>query len=43
MLGLGGKLLILFIVLHAVGALKHQLIDKDGTIQRTLGKTVGAG
>ncbi len=41
--GLGGKLLILFIVLHVVGALKHQLIDKDGTMQRIFGKTVGAG
>lgn len=38
--GLGGKLLILFIILHSVGAVKHQLIDKDGTIRRMFGKSV---
>ena len=38
--GLGGKLLILFIVLHAAGAIKHQVIDKDGTLSRMLGKKV---
>ncbi len=35
--GLGGKLLILMIVLHAAAALKHELIDKDGTLKRILG------
>ncbi len=38
--GLGGKLFILFVILHFVGAVKHQLIDKDGTMQRMLGKRV---
>ena len=38
--GLGGKLLILFIVLHVLGAIKHQFIDKDGTLSRMAGKTV---
>jgi len=35
--GLGGKLLILFVILHIVGAIKHQFIDKDGTLSRMLG------
>ena len=38
--GLGGKLLILFIVLHIAGAIKHSVPDKDGTTQRMLGKSV---
>lgn len=38
--GLGGKLMMLFIVLHLVGAIKHQFIDKDGTISRMLGKRI---
>jgi cytochrome b561 len=33
-----GYLLILAIVLHVVGALKHHLIDKDLTLLRMLGK-----
>lgn len=36
----GGKLLILFVVLHALGAIKHQFIDKDGTISRMIGRRV---
>lgn len=39
--GLGSKLLILFVVLHFIGAMKHQLFDKDGTITRMLGVKVG--
>jgi len=35
--GLGGKLLILFVLLHFIGAIKHQFIDKDGTLSRMLG------
>lgn len=31
------NLVILALVLHVAGALKHQLIDKDGTISRMLG------
>ena len=38
--GLGSKLIILFVVLHVVGAVKHQFIDKDGTISRMLGKHI---
>ncbi len=36
----GGKLLIIFVVLHVIGAIKHQFIDKDGTISRMAGKRV---
>ncbi len=32
-----GKGLILFILLHLAGAIKHQFFDKDGTISRMLG------
>ncbi len=35
--GLGGKLLIVFVFLHFIGAIKHQFIDKDGTLSRMLG------
>ena len=38
--GLGSKLLILFIVLHILGAVKHHFIDKDGTISRMAGRRV---
>ena len=38
--GLGGKLLILFVLLHVVGAVKHQFIDKDGTLSRMFGKRI---
>lgn len=38
--GLGGKLLILFVLLHMAGAIKHQVIEKDGTISRMLGKKI---
>lgn len=40
--GLGGKLLILFIVLHVLGAIKHQFIDKDGTISRMVGHRINS-
>ncbi len=40
--GLGGKLLILAIVLHVAGALKHHLVDRDGTLRRMLGASVPA-
>ncbi|SET67566.1 cytochrome b [Thalassotalea agarivorans] len=36
--GLIGNILIGAIVLHFAGALKHHLIDKDGTMRRMLGK-----
>ena len=38
--GFGSKLLILFVVLHILGAIKHQFIDKDGTISRMAGRRV---
>ena len=38
--GLGGKLMILALVLHIAGAFKHHLIDKDGTLKRMLGRKV---
>jgi cytochrome b561 len=36
--GLGGNLLIAFVVLHIAGAIKHEHIDKDGTLSRMLGR-----
>lgn len=36
--GLGSKLLIAAIVLHVAGALKHQIVDKDGTLARMSGR-----
>ena len=38
--GLGGNIIILAIVLHIAGALKHHIIDKDGTLRRMLGAKV---
>ncbi|MES9855083.1 MAG: cytochrome b/b6 domain-containing protein [Sedimenticola sp.] len=38
--GLGGKLLIALILLHIVGAIKHERIDKDGTLSRMLGRNL---
>lgn len=38
--GLGGKLLIAFIVLHVAGALKHRFVDGDGTLHRMAGRKV---
>lgn len=35
-----GELLIVAIVLHIVGALKHHIFDKDGTLRRMLGASV---
>ncbi|MCW8899256.1 MAG: cytochrome b [Gammaproteobacteria bacterium] len=40
--GLGGKLLILFVLFHFIGAIKRQFFDKDGTISRMLGIKVRA-
>ena len=36
----GGYLLIGAVLLHVVGALKHHLIDRDGTLRRMLGAEV---
>ncbi|EAR62096.1 cytochrome b [Neptuniibacter caesariensis] len=38
--GIGGKLMIAAILLHIAGALKHSLINKDGTMRRMMGKAV---
>lgn len=38
--GLGGKLLIAAIILHVVGAVKHEAVDKDGTMARMAGRRV---
>ncbi len=38
--GLGSKLIILFLILHIIGAIKHQVMDKDGTLSRMVGKRV---
>ena len=38
--GLGGKLIILFLILHVIGAIKHQVFDKDGTLSRMAGRRV---
>jgi cytochrome b561 len=38
--GWGGDLLIGAVVLHVAGALKHHLIDRDGTLRRMLGAEV---
>jgi len=38
--GLAANVLIAVLVLHVAGALKHQLIDKDGTVSRMLGRKV---
>ncbi len=36
--GVFAKIMIALILLHLLGALKHQLIDKDGTISRMMGR-----
>ena len=38
--GLGGKILILAVLLHIAGAFKHHLVDKDGTLKRMLGRQI---
>ena len=38
--GLGGNILLLAVLLHIVGALKHHLWDKDKTLRRMLGYRV---
>lgn len=36
----GGYLLIGAVILHMIGALKHHLMDRDGTLRRMLGAEV---
>lgn len=38
--GLGGNLILAALALHIVGALKHHIIDKDGTLLRMKGKEI---
>lgn len=38
--GLASKLIIVFFILHSVGAIKHQFMDKDGTLSRMFGRTI---
>ncbi len=33
------NLIIMVFALHVLGALKHQLVDKDGTLSRMLGRS----
>lgn len=40
--GLGGNLLIAAVILHVVGAIKHEAVDKDGTMARMAGRRVPA-
>lgn len=35
-----GKLILLAIALHIAGALKHHIVDKDGTLRRMLGARI---
>jgi cytochrome b561 len=35
-----GTVLLIAIILHVAGALKHHILDKDGTLKRMLGKEV---
>lgn len=37
---IGANIMILAIVLHSAGALKHHIIDKDGTLRRMLGQSI---
>ncbi len=41
--GLGGKLLIAVIVLRVIGAPKHQIVDRDGTLARMTVRRVECG
>jgi len=38
--GLAGKILLISVLLHIVGAFKHHIIDKDATLRRMLGRQV---
>ena len=39
--GVGANIMIAAVLLHVAGAVKHSLIDKDGTMARMLGKQIG--
>ena len=38
--GLGGNIILAAIAIHVAGALKHSLLEKDGTMKRILGKSI---
>jgi cytochrome b561 len=38
---IAGKVVFVAILLHLAGALKHHIVDKDGTLKRMLGKNIG--
>ncbi|MBA5761643.1 cytochrome b [Vibrio sp. 404] len=38
--GLSVNIIIFVLLLHIAGAIKHQVIDKDGTMSRMLGRTI---
>ncbi len=38
--GIAGKVLVVSVLLHVAGALKHHFMDKDGTLRRMLGKDI---
>ncbi|UTW58128.1 cytochrome b [Kordiimonas sp. SCSIO 12603] len=38
--GILGDVMIIAILLHIAGALKHHVMDKDGTLKRMLGKSI---
>lgn len=40
MQGLAGDALIIRVLLHVIGAFKHHIMDKDGTLRRMLGAEV---
>ena len=41
--GLGGFILGLITLFHIAGAVKHQFIDRDGTMRRMLGRSIASG
>lgn len=38
--GLGGNIIIATIILHTAAAIKHSVIDKDGTLRRITGRPI---
>jgi len=41
--GIGANVLMVLLLLHVAGALKHQFVDRDGTFARMLGRRVNSG
>ena len=38
--GIVGKVILFAVILHVIGAFKHHIIDKDGTLRRMLGSQI---